>query len=263
MRPPQGALRAVSCIALACALCVPAIAGQTDYLLKLGGVEGEAQAGRHDDRHKDQIEILSYSWGETRHVDGNGRADALTDGLLIIRNHDEQPQPIKTGKVDSISVKQSTHASGGGHGAGKVSVHDISTTHATGAAGAPRANDRLRTAGPRDGWPGAASASGGVSVAAGDVNGDGRAERTGAPSYLNRTRQKELLTPASTGSVALNVSPGHGLCTAGKGLGTLTLQGAGGRAYRLGNVTVVGCEAVAGGDRPSETLTLNYEKIDY
>jgi len=96
-----------------------------------------------------------------------------------------------------------------------------------------------------------------------DRNGDGRAERTGAPSYLNRTRQKELLTPASTGSVALNVSPGHGLCTAGKGLGTLTLQGAGGRAYRLGNVTVVGCEAVAGGDRPSETLTLNYEKIDY
>jgi hypothetical protein len=209
MRPMKGAVRAVSCIALACALCVPAIAGQTDYLLKLGGVDGDTKAQTQDDKHKNQIEILSYSWGDTR------SADALTDGLLIMRNHDQQP--ARTSKVDAFTIKQ-------------------------GASSA---------------------AQGGVSVAAGDVTGDGHAAKTGTPVYLNRTRQKDLLTPASAGSVALKVAPGHGLCTAGKGLGTLTLQGAGGRSYALHGVTVVGCEATASGDRPTETLTLNYARIEY
>ena len=35
---------------------------QVDYFLKLDGIKGESR----DDKHKDEIDILSYSWGETQ-----------------------------------------------------------------------------------------------------------------------------------------------------------------------------------------------------
>ena len=53
-----------------------------DYFLKIQGVEGES----HDAKHKNEIDVLSFSWGETQ-----------------------------TG----------THAGGGGGGAGKVSMQDF------------------------------------------------------------------------------------------------------------------------------------------
>ena len=33
-----------------------------DYFLKIDGIEGESR----DDKHKDEIEIESFSWGETQ-----------------------------------------------------------------------------------------------------------------------------------------------------------------------------------------------------
>ena len=33
-----------------------------DYFLKIDGIQGESR----DDRHKDEIDIESFSWGETR-----------------------------------------------------------------------------------------------------------------------------------------------------------------------------------------------------
>lgn len=62
-----------------------------DYFLKIDGIEGEST----DDKHKNQIEILSYSWGATQ-----------------------------TG----------THAGGGGGGAGKATFQDISFTTTTSKA---------------------------------------------------------------------------------------------------------------------------------
>jgi len=53
-----------------------------DYFLKLDGIEGES----HDDKHKNEIDLLSWSWGESQ-----------------------------TG----------THAGGGGGGAGKVDMQDF------------------------------------------------------------------------------------------------------------------------------------------
>jgi type VI secretion system secreted protein Hcp len=53
-----------------------------DYFLKIKGIEGES----HDSKHKNEIDVLSFSWGETQ-----------------------------TG----------THAGGGGGGAGKVSMQDF------------------------------------------------------------------------------------------------------------------------------------------
>ena len=53
-----------------------------DYFLKIDGIEGESQ----DDKHKNEIDVLSWSWGENQH---------------------------------------GTSAAGGGGGAGKVSMQDF------------------------------------------------------------------------------------------------------------------------------------------
>lgn len=55
---------------------------QVDYFLKLDGIKGESR----DDKHKDEIQLESWSWGETNAGSGH---------------------------------------SGGGHGAGKVSMQDF------------------------------------------------------------------------------------------------------------------------------------------
>jgi len=57
-----------------------------DMFLKLGDIKGESQ----DDKHKDEIDVLSWSWG--------------------------------------MSQSGTTHLGSGG-GAGKVSVHDLQLTH--------------------------------------------------------------------------------------------------------------------------------------
>jgi type VI secretion system secreted protein Hcp len=62
-----------------------AIGGAVDYFLKIEGIEGESQ----DSKHKNEIQIESFSWGATQAV--------------------------------AVST-------GGGHGAGKVSVSDLVVT---------------------------------------------------------------------------------------------------------------------------------------
>ena len=63
-----------------------AYAASADYFLKIDGVDGESS----DDKHKDQIEILSWSWGASN---------------------------------------TSSMGAGGGGGAGKVSMQDFHFTH--------------------------------------------------------------------------------------------------------------------------------------
>ena len=63
----------------------PALAASSDYLLEIDGIKGESS----DQKHKGDIEILSFSWGVTQ---------------------------------------QGSHSSGGGGGAGKVSFQDIHFT---------------------------------------------------------------------------------------------------------------------------------------
>lgn len=237
----------VSRAILACtlALAAPAAAGSTDYFLKIKGVEGDSgKAPAADDKHKDQIEILSYSWGETR----------------------------KVSKVDAITIKQSTTTDDVGQ------ERDYAKEPA-GAAPAGRSNDRLRNAGPVSGWPSAQAGEAEITLKGSTIKENAARTRpsditlkrgtssaakpkSGSLSYLNRTRQKEL-TPASAGSLTVVVAPGHGLCTAGKSLGTLTLAGSGGRSYVLTGVTVAGCEAATAGDRPTEEVSLNYTKIEF
>ena len=102
---------------LACSLGAGPASAASDYLLKLEGVPGEsAKAPRASkERHKDWIEILSYSWGAngTRapDVDGNGASDALTDGLLLVR-YAVPPGPAASGsgkvKLNEFTIKKAT-----------------------------------------------------------------------------------------------------------------------------------------------------------
>jgi type VI secretion system secreted protein Hcp len=64
----------------------------SDYLLEIDGIKGESS----DHKHKDQIEIMSFSWGCTN---------------------------------------SGSHASGGGGGAGKASFQDLHVTSSVGVQG--------------------------------------------------------------------------------------------------------------------------------
>ena len=272
MRTTSRAIR-VTCIALASALYFPTITSvpayaapdsngqadaRTDGLLiirNLTATQGQA----HKD-HKDQIEILSWSWGESR---------------------------------------PATHSGSGGMGAGKVSMNDLSATPApSGEKGGTedinigvgelqegRANDRLRNAGPMN----ASAAPGGVQVAAGDVTGDGtEAPRkptigratispkmadggsegvggspaaSGLPTGKRQHKAITFTQPLDKGSVLLKLKAAWPECRVGATYPSLELSGSA-KTYRLTDATVTDC-AAAGGDRPTESISLNYTKIEF
>ena len=117
------------CFALAFALCVPASAAGADYFLKLDGVDSRTK-GKHD--HKNEIEILSFSFGA--HQTGSGQADALTDGLMILRNSDESAGTGKVSKVEAIAIKQKAVE---GKGGVAVAAGDVTGDGSTTASGLP------------------------------------------------------------------------------------------------------------------------------
>ena len=240
----------VTCMALASALCVPAHAGQTDIFLKFPPIEGDSgKAQAKGDDHRNQIEILSWSWGASQ-AGAHGTGGGHGAGKVSVHDISAAPDPQagKVSKVDSISIKQSTVAAG-------------------------RANHRLRNAGPQDGWgaqaageaeitlkgPPArpkssdvtlkrgtpAASAGGVLVAAGDVNGDGRAD---APVRDH-------------GSVDLKLKSAWADCRVGARYPSLEL-GDRDKTYKLTDAIVTSC-AGSGGDRPAESLSLNYTKIEF
>src|SRR5687768_2918334 len=65
MKLPRNPMRGALWTFLACALLASAQAAALDYFLHIEGVDGESQ----DDKHKNQIEILSYSWGARTVID--------------------------------------------------------------------------------------------------------------------------------------------------------------------------------------------------
>ena len=220
-------------------IAVPAAAGSTDYLLELGGVDGESQ----DDKHKNQIEILSYSWGAT----------------------------------------QTSHAggTGGGMGAGKVSMQDISAPSATsgkskgekggtediniGVGELQESGKDMTLKGSKIGEN--APAAGGVQVAAGDVDGDGRADvvspRDAASGLATGKRMHKPVTfpnPRDRGSLTIRGKfPG---CVVGARYPTMRLGNAAKR-YTLQDAIITSCGTVSsGGDAlPMEEVSFNYAKI--
>ena len=152
-----------------------ALAAGADYFLKIDGVKGESA----DARHKGEIEVQSFSWGASR-LDGGGQADALTDGLLILRN---SPAP-------AAGASSSAGGASGG-GAGKVSMQDMSVMR-----------------GPRQSTPSGAAGSvadGGAPAAAGKFGAVSGIRRDDGLSNPKRTHPPlvKILKAVEPGSVTL------------------------------------------------------------
>lgn len=157
----------------------------------------------------------------------------------------------------AIVAAQGTHGHGGGGGAGKVSVHDISITK--------NANSLLA-------FPGF---KGGVFVAAGDVDGDGRtmimrAARSGGPGSLTFAYESGGAEAGPGRSQSQNnlKQLGIGLHSSADTMYLSFLRATGpDRAqevatYRFSNVTLKR-GVTRSGDRPMETLSINFTKIEF
>ena len=127
-----------------------------DIFLKLDGIKGEAQ----DDKYKDEIDILAWSWGAsqsgtthagsgagagkvnvqdlsvTKYIDkssptlfqhcSNGKH--ITKGKLIVRKAGEKPLEYLTVEIEDIIV---THVSMGGSGSEDRLTENITLNFAT------------------------------------------------------------------------------------------------------------------------------------
>jgi type VI secretion system secreted protein Hcp len=90
-----------------------------DYFLKLGGIEGESQ----DSKHKDEIQIMSWSWGGSQYSSvagtggsGAGKAD-LFDCNLMTYFDKATPKLFKSlCKGDHIKSGTLTAVKSGGDG---------------------------------------------------------------------------------------------------------------------------------------------------
>ena len=85
------------------------------------------------------------------------------------------------------------------------------------------------------------------------------------PTGKRQHKPFAITQPVDKGSVVLRLKTAramHELCTPGRALGNVTVQD-GEATYELSGVTVVGCASVgaARGEVPTESISLNYEKI--
>ena len=104
-----------------------------DYYLKLDGIQGEAAT----EGFKDQIQLLSFSWGgsQTTSVAGTGGSGAgkvdLSD-LSVMKNYDKSsPQMFKaliSGTHIKTGVLSATKAGGGGKPFLKISLGELFVT---------------------------------------------------------------------------------------------------------------------------------------
>jgi type VI protein secretion system component Hcp len=212
----------------------PALAASLDYFLKLPPIEGDSgKAEAQDDKHKNQIEILSWSWGDSR-------AGTYASG-------DTEAAAGKVSKVDAISIKQSTHAA---PGEAEITLKGNSGTGQAAAKTTPPTVTLKR---------GTSAAAAGVQVAAGDVTGDGAAA-SGVPTGKRQHKPFVLTRPLDKGSVLLNLKSAWADCRVGARYPKLELGG-GGKTYLLTDATVTSCSAA--GDRPMESISLNYTKIEF
>ena len=160
----------------------------------------------------------------------------------------------------AVATAHGAHASGGGGGAGKVSVHDISITK--------HANALLA-------FPGF---KGGVFVAAGDVDGDGvvllqRTAKSGGPGTLTFAFDGDgpEMGPGKSASANNLKQIGLGSHSSADSVLISFLKPAGPdrvqeyATYQLSGVQMKRAVLYPrkAGDRPMETLSLNYTKIEY
>ena len=211
----------------------PAQAGSSDYFLKLEGVDGESK----DKGHKEEIEILSYSWGASRVSDG--QADALTDGLLIIRYMN----------APAAGAAGGGGGAAGGMGAGKVNMQDLSVMRGprqtTSADGTPAATGTEKF-----------GAVGGMhrDSSSGQATGKRQHKPIRARGYYDSS------PPLAAGSLTIaGKFPG---CKVGARYPELTFAGRGKR-FGLQDAIITSCArgTFKGEALPMEEVSFNYAKI--
>ena len=235
--------RVSAAIALSFALAAaPALAAG---YLKLGGIKGEST----DDKHKGQIEILSWSWGETN----------------------------------------ATHAGGGGGGAGKVSMAKARDGAKKGNVEFEWKVEEGESAPPPPGEAeitlkgaakpakppsvtlkrGAIAAANGEKGGTQDINiGVGELQEMTISKSMDKStsklaeaavKGKVFKSPAPRGSMTTLVPAG--MCKVGARYPTAEL-GTGERVFEMEEVTVASCApAASSGGMPMEQISLNYERI--
>lgn len=173
------------------AVGVPGSAHATGTFLKIGAIKGEST----NKTHKEEIEILSWSWGASQ-MGGMG-----------------------------------AHAGGGGGGVGKV---EQSWKAEKGAKAAPA--------------PGEA----GITL------------KRRAPVVAKSGVAPVRLVPASRDAGSLTTMVPAGMCRAGARYETVELS-TGEQVYRMKDVLVTACApgAASQDDRPMESISFNYTKIEY
>jgi type VI secretion system secreted protein Hcp len=81
----------------------------SDIFAKLGDIKGESI----DDKHKDEIEVLSYSWGVTNEGSmkfgtGGGEGKALFHDLTIVHNIDKASPVLMQACATGTHLKEAT-----------------------------------------------------------------------------------------------------------------------------------------------------------
>jgi len=279
MRPINNfALHAIAAAALA-ALAATSAAAQSNYFIKLDGMD---PGGRVADNHKEQIEILSFEWGATR-AKGN-----VEYTWKVEEGESAPPPPGGAAKFGAVS-----------------GMHRDADMTLKGSKIGQNARKSGEKGGTEDinigvGELQEAPARGGVRVASGDVDGDGRAAKkpktttkmlapgatrptTGAAvggavgSYANDgdeaasgpptgKRQHKPVTfskPLDKGSVWVRVATPWNACRIGAHYPSIEL-GSGTERHLLQDVTVASCGGTAAGDdRPTEEVAFYYNRIAF
>jgi type VI secretion system secreted protein Hcp len=81
----------------------------SDIFAKLGDIKGESL----DSKHKDEIEVLSYSWGITNagsmaHGSGGGEGKATFHDLSFVHNIDKASPVLMTSCANGAHLKEAT-----------------------------------------------------------------------------------------------------------------------------------------------------------
>jgi len=81
----------------------------SDISAKLGDIKGESL----DDKHKDEIEVLSYSWGVTNagsmaHGTGGGEGKATFHDLSFIHRYDKSSPVLMQYCATGVHLKEAT-----------------------------------------------------------------------------------------------------------------------------------------------------------
>ena len=81
----------------------------SDIFAKLGDIKGESL----DDKHKDQIEVLSYSWGVSNagsmaHGSGGGEGKATFHDLSFTHNVDKASPVLMQSCATGVHLKEAT-----------------------------------------------------------------------------------------------------------------------------------------------------------